>query len=242
MTGLQTEDLTFFLEIEEGINGPYTVQFVIEGDEILTASAVDNSDTTSITIQGVVLNNPPTISQINVSPRSLEYQATLNIGCRAADPDTVVNVWADIRNPSGGLIQTLVMTRTSGNNLDGIYNITWDSSSQGLANNYYVVIRALDGHATDPLEATSANQLFNIVDTTDPQISGISYNTPVTYGTGTLSISCDVTDNHQLRGTDPVEIQIRNPSDGILVDWTAMTDVGGDTYSYSWELELILQL
>jgi hypothetical protein len=234
LAGLGTKDLAFFIELDTGIAGPYTIRYILYGYELLSGGTIHNNDTVAITITGVVANNPPTLSEFFVVPDPLQYEQTLNLGVRAADPDTVVTVWAEVRNPGGSLLQNVSLSLTVGDNLNGVYNGTWDSTGQGLANNYYVVFGARDGHATDPLNGYSANQFFDIEDITAPRIDSISYNDPVTYGTGTLSVSCLVTDNYQLRAASPVEIQIRDPVDGVLVAWTAMNDIGGGTYTYAW--------
>ncbi|GAF88406.1 unnamed protein product, partial [marine sediment metagenome] len=51
---------------------------------------------------------------------------------------------------------------------------------------------------------------------------------------GSLTIVCNVTDNNALSGTDPVQIQIWDPSSTLLLDWTTMNVFDGTGFRYIW--------
>ncbi len=68
----------------------------------------------------------------------------------------------------------------------------------------------------------------------DPSNANIADDGPTEWSTGSLTVTLNVTDNNALSGTDPVQIQLWNPSDSLLLDWTSLSTFGGTGYRYIW--------
>ncbi|MHA1292447.1 MAG: NosD domain-containing protein, partial [Promethearchaeota archaeon] len=176
-------------------------------------------------------NIDPEIPDISYNTPVEWSTGTLEIKCNATDNhqlNTSNPVEVRIYNPSGTpLISWTAMISQGGNR----YAYNWSVSGYDIGQNFYFIIRAIDASSNS---FTTVNQNFDITDTVDPQISNINYNTPIEWGTGTLSVTCDATDNRQLKTTDPVQIKIYYPNSTFILDWTAMTFVSGNEYSYDW--------
>ncbi len=59
---------------------------------------------------------------------------------------------------------------------------------------------------------------------------------PVLITIGYLTVTCDVSDNIALSGTDSVQIQFWNPSGSLLMDWTSMSPNKNTGYYYVWSV------
>lgn len=175
----------------------------------------------------------PTISNI-VRNSPVEWKTgQLTATCNATDNyklRTLNPVEISIYYPNGSLILNWIpMSKGSGTS----YSYNWLVIGKNIGTNYYFKIRATDNVSN---VQTSGNQYFEIKDTVLPNITNIAYNTPIAWNTGTLQVSCNVTDNYGLRVTSPVEIIIYNPSDTPITSWLTMTKGLGTGYSYSWSV------
>ena len=92
----------------------------------------------------------------------------------------------------------------------------WSVGANPIGTGYYYRIRSND---TSNNIVITSNYTFNIVDTVDPVIVNVVDNGPIDWGTGSLTVTGNVTDNSALSGSDPVQIQIWNPSNTFLLDW-----------------------
>jgi hypothetical protein len=152
---------------------------------------------------------------------------TDNFALSGIDP-----ILIQIYNPTN----TLLLDWTSMNAFGGTgYRFIWSVGVNPIGMGYYYRIRVND--TSNNLIITS-NYTFNIVDTLDPTISNEADDGPTEWSTGYLTVTCNVTDNNALSGTDPVQIQIWNPSDLLLLDWTSMNTYGGTGFRYNWSVGL----
>ncbi|TFG21531.1 MAG: hypothetical protein EU529_13285, partial [Promethearchaeota archaeon] len=92
--------------------------------------------------------------------------------------------------------------------------------------NYYFTIIAYDSSENSN---TTTQVYFNIIDEIIPIIHGASYESQIAYTNGTLTVICNITDNHEI---EYVQILLFEPDDTPI--GTFYMNESGDYYSFSW--------
>jgi len=182
-----------------------------------------------------IVDNTNPVIDVPIFTSTVEYHTgLLNVSCNVTDNYKlrVANpVEIKIFYPWGvEVIAWAPMSYVSGNE----YSFSRNMTDVDVNTSYYFIIRATDDNDRNSITTIQANGEFDIIDTVNPDIDNINYNNPLEWNTDTLGITCDVTDNHQLNGSNPVLLRIFHPNGTILLDWTAMTKGLVNQYYYNW--------
>ncbi|KKN35371.1 hypothetical protein LCGC14_0784240, partial [marine sediment metagenome] len=170
---------------------------------------------------------------VNTGLLSITCNVTDNNALSATDP-VQIQIWS----PSDTLL--LDWTSMTSYGVSG-YRYIWPVGANLVGTGYYYRIRANDSLNNVII---TINYTFNILapivppvgDLVDPIITNIMDDGAILVNSGSLSITCNVTDNSALSEIDPVQIQIRDPSDSLILDWTSMNSYGTTGNRYIWDV------
>jgi len=177
-------------------------------------NAVSNSGAFS-----VIELTPPTVSGASVTPDPQEYGLSVLFAATVTDNIGIATVTVAVRDSGGALVGNFTMAYNAGS---GMYEYTGTVLRLGM-NTFTVWATDTSGNRG------SSSGTFEIVDTTAPVLTGeTAVPNPVEAGTP-VQIRANATD---LAGIASVRVEIRDPSNAVVGNFS-MTLVSG-TYQYSY--------
>jgi hypothetical protein len=164
---------------------------------------------------------PPTISDVNVSPKNQALDKSVNISCLVTDNVAVDTVLLNLTYPDGSR-DLFTMLSASG----GKYYLNNSYPAIGL---YNFTIHAVD---TSGNENESPVYNFTIFFNMPPEIKNITIVPPFRINHGWINISCTVLDD---QGVDAVRINITKPNGTYYIRNMSLSDEAvyyyNDTYN-----------
>lgn len=175
---------------------------------------------------------PPVLTSINISPGSVDVSTgdqNITVTLTMTDGDSGVSFGnLFLYRPDGNFVDSIFFNhsqRTSGDDLDGTYEVTVVVPQYAAPGTWEIRMFAEDNESnrrdygpTDTAFPTPGDENFSVVntgteDTTGPQLTAMSV-TPDTINTGTLAqtITLDMTITDDLSGHDGTNISFFDPS------------------------------
>ncbi|MEE9574050.1 MAG: right-handed parallel beta-helix repeat-containing protein [Candidatus Neomarinimicrobiota bacterium] len=232
-TLITTDNMTFIGGITYDYNWSVN-SYPIFNNYNFTIYAYDNSSNQAIdgrnfTITSVPDTTDPTILIVYFDVSAQYGTGSIYIMANITDDVQLNTTMIQIKfyYPNGTLITTDNMTFIGGITYD--YN--WSVNSYPIFNNYNFTIYVYDNSSNQAFEGRN----FTITDTIDPTIFIVYFDASAQYGTDSIYILANVTDDFQLSAT-PVQIAFYYPNGTQIGTLDNMTFVGGITYSYNWSV------
>ncbi|MFX1601599.1 MAG: hypothetical protein ACFFB6_13485, partial [Promethearchaeota archaeon] len=161
---------------------------------------------------------------MQVSDPILEIGNPQTISCSAFEPSGIQWVKAYIQEPDSTIIDEIILNLISGFS----YEASWDSYGFSSGKTYYVDFEALDNNNEFTYENNGAQ--FDIIDTTDPDISNPLVSDPLLELTDAQTITCEIFD---YSGISDAKVFIQFPDTNTIAT-REMINIGGNTYQAIW--------
>ncbi|MHA1149880.1 MAG: choice-of-anchor X domain-containing protein [Promethearchaeota archaeon] len=249
LNGGDSATITFVVDIDGSapVGNGKPINAYVEGIEVITGTAIDNSSAPATTWNVVPPDNtPPTVSNTAASPDPGDPEAgdILLIYATVTDVSGVSSVTAYIEYPDETVITTLTLyddgTHNDPTPGDNNYTNSWDCTGQSVGT-YFIDIRAVDSSPDSNVQNQNNAGTFTLEDQTAPSVGTVSATPDPLELESTLTITAQVTD---FSGVSSVTAYIQHPNEILVQTLTLYDDgpggghgdatAGDDIYTNQW--------